>query len=500
MTDDDRAHEDDESEAPYDGDAADAYEAVEEKRSERRSREEARPRSTAGRVPPHNPDAERALLGAVLISKSAIKAASEVVLPGDFYRPAHSLIFQAIFDLWNRGETADIITVSEELRRRGQEDASGGLDALTDLVTAAPGTANAAHYGRIVADHATLRRLIGAASHVMEQAYGVPADVGDLVEETLALFVETQAAVISTDIGGLTTMDEFLDRPQDQRPPWVIPGLIRSLWRVMIVAGEGAGKTVLLRQFALAAAQGVHPLNFQPITPVRALIVDLENPDDSIVEVCNPIRLQAGRVVGDKYDPDRAWLWHRPGGINLRNRRDRAELEAVIARTKPDLVVLGPVYKAYATEGQEQDERAVREVMAVFDDLRTRYRFALMLEHHAPQGSGTQRVIRPYGSSLWLRWPELGLSLQPKGTDGIEMTVGRFRGDRLENGWPSTIKRTADGAARWPWEGLWPTGTFRAPGEPPVRLVEDVLGPIDQPPDDDPPSDYYDDDNGRPPY
>lgn len=494
----DQEPDDHEDETPYDGDAADAWEQENEERSKRRPRDAARPSSTVNRVPPHNIEAERALLGAALISKSAIKAANDVVTPGDFYRPAHGHIFQVLVDLWGRGQTADLVTVTEELTRRDLADVTGGMDYIADLLGAAPGTSNAGHYGRIVSDHATLRRLIGVAGHVIEQAYGVPQDVGDLVEETLAMFVETQAAVISTDIGGLSTMDEFLDRPQDQRPPWVIPGLIRMLWRVMIVAGEGAGKTVLLRQFALAAAQGVHPLNFQPIDPVRALIVDLENPDDSIVEVCNPIRLQAGRVVGDKYDPDRAWLWHRPGGVNLRNRRDRAELEAVIARTKPDLVVLGPVYKAYATEGMENDERAVREVMAVFDDLRTRYRFALMLEHHAPQGSKGSRDIRPYGSSLWLRWPELGLSLQAKGTDGIEMGVGRFRGDRLENGWPISIKRTADGVARWPWEGLWPSGTFRAPGEPPVRLVEDVLGP--EPPIDEPPDDYFDSDNGRPPY
>jgi replicative DNA helicase len=220
----------------------------------------------------------------------------------------------------------------------------------------------------------------------------------------------------------------------------------------------------------MAAAQGIHPLHFEPIEPQRTLIVDLENPDDSILGVCEPIRGQAvARVRGD-YDPDRAWLWHEPAGIDLRSRRGRSDLEAVVAHVRPSLVCLGPLYKAYRVTARESDELAASEVMAVFDDLRTRYSFALLLEHHAPKGSGKARELMPYGSSLWLRWPEIGLQLRPKTPDGAVMQVGRWRGDRLENSWPVEIERSTG----WPWRGIWPKGTFT--GGVPTTARRDPVG------------------------
>jgi replicative DNA helicase len=229
------------------------------------------------------------------------------------------------------------------------------------------------------------------------------------------------------------------------------------------------GKTVLFRLIGLAAAQGIHPLHFRDMPPCRTLIVDLENPDDSIIDVCEPIRAQAlHRVRSEGYDPDRAWLWHRPGGVNLRKRRDRAELEAVIAHTRPTLVCLGPIYKSYRVEARESDELAGAEVMQVFDDLRTRYNFALMLEHHAPKGSGGSRDLMPYGSSLWLRWPEIGLKLTPATPDNAIMDVGRWRGDRLENSWPTTLERSAP----WPWSGIWPQGTSDPDGPVPTTIAK----------------------------
>ncbi len=140
------------------------------------------------RVPPQNLDAERALLGALLLSRDAVAAVAEVI-PGPeiFYRPAHAHIYDAVAVLTVRGEAADPITVAEELRRRDLLEAIGGPAALVELQAEAPGTANATHYARIVRDHAVLRRLIGAAGAISETAFGMPDDVRKAVDEAESL-------------------------------------------------------------------------------------------------------------------------------------------------------------------------------------------------------------------------------------------------------------------------------------------------------------------------
>ncbi len=150
---------------------------------------DARPaRPTGSRVPPHNLDAEEALLGAMLLSRDAVAAASEALHGGDvFYRPAHAHIFETITVLTARGQAVDPITVADELRRRDLLEAVGGPATLVSLQANAPGTANAAHYARIVRDHALLRRLIGAAGNIAERAYGLPDDVRKAVDEAESL-------------------------------------------------------------------------------------------------------------------------------------------------------------------------------------------------------------------------------------------------------------------------------------------------------------------------
>ena len=142
----------------------------------------------ASRVPPHNLEAEEALLGAMLLSRDAVAAASEVLPSADaFYRPAHAHIFDVISIITARGDAVDPITVADELRRRDLLDAAGGASTLIALQANAPGTANAAHYAKIVRDHALLRRLIGAAGSIAETAYGLPDDVRKAVDQAESL-------------------------------------------------------------------------------------------------------------------------------------------------------------------------------------------------------------------------------------------------------------------------------------------------------------------------
>jgi replicative DNA helicase len=133
---------------------------------------------TDGRVPPHNLDAEESLLGAMLLSRDAIVAATEVGLGADeFYKPAHGHIFDAITSLYSAGEPSDPVTVAEELRRANLLDAVGGPAVLVSLQATTPATSNAARYARIIGELSLLRRLIGVASEIAEIGYSVPDDV-----------------------------------------------------------------------------------------------------------------------------------------------------------------------------------------------------------------------------------------------------------------------------------------------------------------------------------
>ena len=133
--------------------------------------------TSGGRVPPHNLVAEESLLGAMLLSRDAISAASLVCAADDFYKPAHGHVFDAILGLHSQGEPSDPVTVADELARSGLLEAIGGPAVLVGLQANTPAISNAASYAKIVEEHALLRRLISVASEIAEVGYSVPDDV-----------------------------------------------------------------------------------------------------------------------------------------------------------------------------------------------------------------------------------------------------------------------------------------------------------------------------------
>ena len=136
-----------------------------------------------GRVPPHNLEAEESVLGACLLSREAIATALEILRANDFYRPAHQEVFQAILELYGRGEPVDSVTVSEELRRRDSLDRIGGKSYIFTLVQSVPTPGSAEHYARIVEEHSLLRRLIDASHQINDIAFGVPEDVEGAIDQ-----------------------------------------------------------------------------------------------------------------------------------------------------------------------------------------------------------------------------------------------------------------------------------------------------------------------------
>ena len=168
---------------------------------------------SAGRVPPHNLQAEESLLGAMLLSRDAIAAAVETCSADDFYKPAHGHVFDAVCSLYAQGEPADPVTVADELRRADLLDAIGGPATLITLQANTPATTNAGRYARIVEEHALLRRLIGVAGEIAEMGYGVPEDVAEAVDRAETLVFEVAERRVTDSLRPLhDLLSESLDR------------------------------------------------------------------------------------------------------------------------------------------------------------------------------------------------------------------------------------------------------------------------------------------------
>ena len=135
-----------------------------------------------GKVPPHDVEAEQAVLGSMLTDKDAVISAIEVLKEEDFYRTDNRAIYEAILNLYNRAEPVDIITVKAELESLGKFEQVGGLEYLASLPDKVPTTANATKYIKIVEEKSTLRNLIKTANEIIELGYDPTEDVSDIME------------------------------------------------------------------------------------------------------------------------------------------------------------------------------------------------------------------------------------------------------------------------------------------------------------------------------
>ncbi len=166
------------------------------------------------RMPPQDDAAEQSVLGAMLLSKDAIADVVEVVRGTDFYKPAHETIFDAVIDLYGRGEPADPVTVSAELGRRGEINRVGGAPYLHTLVSSVPIAVNAGYYAEIVREKAILRRLVTAGTRIAQMGYAGEGVVDDVVDAAQQEVYEVTEKRSSEDYAPLSeiihsTLDEI---------------------------------------------------------------------------------------------------------------------------------------------------------------------------------------------------------------------------------------------------------------------------------------------------
>lgn len=145
-----------------------------------------KPQRGNDRTPPQDNAAEQSVLGSMLLSKDAIADVVETIRGVDFYRPAHEVVFDAIIDLYGRGEPADPVTVAAELARQGELQRVGGAPYLHTLSANVPIAANAGYYAEIVREKAILRRLVDAGTKIVQIGYAGEGQVDDVVDQAQA--------------------------------------------------------------------------------------------------------------------------------------------------------------------------------------------------------------------------------------------------------------------------------------------------------------------------
>lgn len=262
------------------------------------------------------------------------------------------------------------------------------------------------------------------------------------VAKVRSILDRTEVDEAVDSFGRLVKWSSFLAEPTEDYD-WIIPNILERGERLIVVAAEGVGKTMLARQVAILTSFGIHPFRKTPIQPRTTLFLDLENPEKIIRRTSKKI-WDAAKIVQPYHGKDNAHLLVKPDGIDLMKAADRVEIERLVATIGPDLLFIGPVYKAYVDPGGKQTATVVGEVVRFLDYIRDTYGCALWLEHHAPLGGENSRVMRPVDSGVWSRWPEFGLSLVPDLTAPQIYDLKHFRGGRDRREFPRQLMKGGD--------------------------------------------------------
>ncbi len=398
------------------------------------------------RVPPHDLDAERALLGAMLLNRHACEQGLGVASE-DLYGPEHRDVHAALGALWARGDPIDPVTVTAQLKAHGHERPNQA--GVLALQACTPASASAGAYVDIVADLAVCRRVIQIGDELAAQGWDANLEGAERVlndaEERLAQPVSDVEAIDVLDLVNLPP------EPADEKP-YLIPGLLRARERLVLTGGGGRGKSTWIRQVLVALAAGLHPFTGLPCARRSGLIVDLQEDQRDLAEALYPLT----RTAGSALKPGTLHSYSRSQGINLLARGDVRWLEGLLARYTPDLLAIGPLRKMYRQTGHyaKSSEEAVDELTLVLDDFRKRFGCALLLEGHPGLTAYENDDWRPRGSSVWLDWPEYGFGFAPEQTKdpgGRAVRVKRWREDRhAGRPWPSMFVS----GQPWPWVAL----------------------------------------------
>jgi len=256
------------------------------------------------KVPPQNLEAERAVLGAVLLDNEVVYSVMEILGPEAFYQEGHRIIFNAMLNLNERGEPIDLVTLTNRLRSDGLLEKIGGAAYLPSVADGVPTSAGAAHYARIVKEKSILRDLISTSSEIVEDCFDAPGDVDELIDDAERRIFQISERRIGAGFysmkeivkSSFKTIETLYERKEHvtgvptgfKDIDELTSGLQPS--DLIVVAGRPSmGKTALCLNIAQGAA-GIHKL------PVA--IFSLEMAKEQLVTrmLCSEARIDAHRL------------------------------------------------------------------------------------------------------------------------------------------------------------------------------------------------------------
>jgi len=266
------------------------------------------------RLPPHNLEAEEAVLGSLLLDPTCIVQIASFLHVGDFYREKHNWIYEADLALYDRHDVIDVVTLCDELERRGRLEEVGGPAYITSLLDAVPTAVHVEHYARIVERCAILRRLINAGSEIVRLGYQEDADVAEALDKAQELVFKVAERRLSRDFVSLRdALRDYFDQldmlhARKGRVMGIPTGfhdldeLLGGLHRsdLIIVAGRpSVGKT----SFALGMAQHAAVVEKRPVA-----IFSLEMSVEQLVQrlLCSEAEVDSHRLRGG-YISDEEW-------------------------------------------------------------------------------------------------------------------------------------------------------------------------------------------------
>ncbi len=266
------------------------------------------------KVPPHDLEAERSVLGAILIDSEAMGLVAEFLKPEHFYTPEHKAIFSCMLSLYEKQQPIDIVTIQDELKKTDSLKKIGGKAYLSDLINTVPTSAYVEHYGLIVKGHFVRRKLIDLSSRMVEKAFDDKGDVKKLLDEAeVAIFSLSQEHLHKDFVElkeilaeSFERLEEFMKKGTHLRGvPTGFPDLDNKLAGMqesnllILAARPGVGKTTFALNIALnAATKDKIPVGFFSLEMSKEELVDRLLVGAADIDAW---RLKTGRLSDDDY-------------------------------------------------------------------------------------------------------------------------------------------------------------------------------------------------------
>jgi len=374
-----------------------------------------------GRVPPHSLEAERSVLGGILLDNNALSTASEILTAEDFYGRANALMFEAMLELGRKGEPVDLITLRDWLVDRGSLQKAGGDEHIVTLTETIPTVANIAHHANIVRDKAVVRRLIQSCHEIAAKGYGDYGDVAEFVDDA-----ESQVFAVSKQKSAspyehikdvvIRTFEQVTEAAERKQAITGLPTGFTKLDKMtagfkpgelIIVAGRpGMGKTALAMNIAMNACAARS-------APIVCFNLEMAKEELARRLLCSEARVDGGRL--------------RTGGLT-RDDWTRLTSAAGTLTNMPLYIDDTPAISVMELRGKARRLKAEHDLGMIVIDYLQLMRAGTKVESREKEVSEISRSLKALSKEL--RVPVVALSQLNR---GVETRSGKDKRPQLSD-------------------------------------------------------------------